>query len=265
MPLDNNVLQLLKDDYGFPGLSRSWSRIDDYSEYLSCQKWIRRRFSDIPLDVEFRSWMNYKILSSDKKLIQPREGEVKVNKQIVSGNAGMIGPYQRDRIMLCSADAGPPSQKQTACEAAYFFPGGKWVGAVRNSAHELECAFTILTSTYGMVNSHDIIGPYDLRAENNEEEVSLQWNSTVPNIMRRNQYDILVFYAGAVPRDPILKLLLPILRDLKIDFITFGRPNMFDVGKVKAIVSLLEEGSTFNQLQSVLKRPERLKFVAWNR
>ena len=39
----------------------------------------------------------------------------------------VIGPYNRDRIALCSADASPKSQRKTRCEAAFFFlVGNGW-------------------------------------------------------------------------------------------------------------------------------------------
>ncbi len=56
VPFDNILIKRL-GKYGFPRLSKSWSRLDDYDEYLSHQEWIRRRFSLVPLDVEFILWM----------------------------------------------------------------------------------------------------------------------------------------------------------------------------------------------------------------
>jgi len=38
-----------------------------------------------------------------------------------------IGPYSRDRVVLCSGDAGPPSQEKHPCKASDFFPRAKWV------------------------------------------------------------------------------------------------------------------------------------------
>ena len=174
-----------------------------------------------------------------------------------------IGPYQRTRIVLCSADASPKSQAKEKGEAAYFFPGAKWVGAIRNAARDLKCRFVILTTAHGMVNPHDIISPYDLKAENNKKKVPEIWRNTVPQILGSNNYDLLLFYAGGVPREPYMELFLPILRDLKIDFIIFGRPNMYDSGKIRVMAGMLEKGSCMNELKSILKCPEKLTFVPW--
>lgn len=56
VPLDNIVLRALKP-YGYKGLPCAWSRLDDYRCYVDCQQWIRGRFEQPPLDVEFRLWM----------------------------------------------------------------------------------------------------------------------------------------------------------------------------------------------------------------
>lgn len=264
IPLDNIILQKLRDDHGFLGLSCAWSRLDDYDEYLSCQKWIRQTFAELPLDVEFKLWMKGEIPVSIKGRLQRRTNTYKK----MSGKEGhtdkrFIGPYRRNRIVLCSADAGPDSQAKGKGAAAYFFPGAKWVGAVRNSANDLGCQFVILTTAHGMVNPCDIIGPYDLAAEINRLRVSEIWRNTVPQILGSDNYDLLLFYAGGCPREPYIDLFLPILRDLKIDFITFGRPMMYDIGKIKVMAEMLENGSFSDELKAVLKLPERLLFVPW--
>ena len=74
------------------------------------------------------------VSQSEIRGVYQLEGELKVT----------IGPFLRDRIALCSADAGPGSQRDYPCKAGYFFPGGKWVGAVRNAAERLRCDFYIL-------------------------------------------------------------------------------------------------------------------------
>lgn len=75
--------------------------------------------------------------------------------------SAQIGPIQLDRIVLCSADAHPDSQRATACRADHFFPGGKWVGAVRNAADRLGCQFVILTTGYGLVTRETVLERYD--------------------------------------------------------------------------------------------------------
>lgn len=171
-----------------------------------------------------------------------------------------IGPYEKLRIVLCSADASPTSQRAEADHAAYFFPGGKWVGAVRNTAEDMRCRFCILTTYHGMVNGRDIITPYDLIAETNPEKVSSIWEDTVPKVLGLNKYDIMLFYSGGVPRDSYLTLLVPVLHAIQIDFLTFGKPNMFDVGKIGSVVKMIIQGTTFEKLQSILRCPDRLHF-----
>lgn len=57
VPLDNLLLEKLAK-YGFPPLDCAWSRLDDYEEYLKRQEWIRNKFEAVPLDVEFRLWLD---------------------------------------------------------------------------------------------------------------------------------------------------------------------------------------------------------------
>jgi len=264
IPLDNIILEKLKEEYGFSGLSCAWSRLDDYEEYLSCQKLIRQIFAaELPLDVEFKLWMKGKIPISNKVPLQKGTNVYNVNSgKNEYADKRFLGPYKRNRIVLCSADAGPASQAKES-EAARFFPGAKWVGTVRNSANDLHYKFVILTTAHGIVNPHNIIRPYDVPIEKHKKEVSDKLQNTVPTILGGNQYDLLWFYAGGCPRDVYMELFLPILRDLKIDFITFGRPNMFDIGKIKVIAEMLEKGASMDDLKSKLKCPERLIFVSW--
>jgi hypothetical protein len=112
-------------------------------------------------------------------------------------------------------------------------------------------------------NPHDIISTYDLKVENNKKEVSEIWRNKVPQILGSNNYDVLLFYTGAVPREPYMELFLPILLDLKIDFIILGWPMMRDSGKIKVVAEMLEKGSSMNELKSILKYPEKLTFVPW--
>jgi hypothetical protein len=60
VPLDNIILIRL-DQYDFPALSCAWSRLDNYSEYLDRQTWIRVEFPIPPLDVEFLLWLGKEV------------------------------------------------------------------------------------------------------------------------------------------------------------------------------------------------------------
>lgn len=56
MALDNIVLERLTE-LGMPALDCAWSRLDDYTRYMECQRWVRDHFRDErPLEVEYRLW-----------------------------------------------------------------------------------------------------------------------------------------------------------------------------------------------------------------
>ncbi len=62
VPLDRIIIKIFKEytDRNPPRLTTdSWSRLTDYDEYLSYQKWIRDSFQGSPpLAVEFHLWLN---------------------------------------------------------------------------------------------------------------------------------------------------------------------------------------------------------------
>ena len=172
----------------------------------------------------------------------------------------IIGPYPKKKISLCSDDAGPGSQRKYFCEAAYFFPGGKWVGAVRNASERLGCDFFILTTAYGLVSHWEKIHPYDVHIDEYRNRVKENWLNTIPRYYVTYKYDIMIFYAGGCPRKLYLDLLLPILHAAKVPLITFGRPNMYDIDKIEAIAEALETGTNIEELKGIVKYPERLEF-----
>jgi hypothetical protein len=169
-----------------------------------------------------------------------------------------IGPFSSERILLCSSDAGPDSQRETARDAGYFFPGGKWVGALRNVADRAGVQFVILTTGHGMVYPWDVIEPFDAHIDTFKGEVKERWLQTIPPIAGGNRYDIMVFYSGGCPRRPYLDLLLPILEDHGISLLTFGRPNMYDIDKTEYILDLLTAGTSLDEISSFLGVPDRL-------
>jgi hypothetical protein len=174
----------------------------------------------------------------------------------------MVGPYQRNRIVLCSLDASPHSQRGAASPAGTFFPSAKWVGTMRNAAQRLGCDFVILTSAHGMVSPDDVIEPYDLvLKEDNRKYIEQRWMETIPRLAVNRRYEIMVTYFGGCPRDPILDLLMPILRNNNIALLSFGKPNMFDIGKIDRIVRHLEDGCILNQIRGVLNYPDRLVYI----
>jgi hypothetical protein len=57
VPLDNIMLGQLSSLPKCPQLSTSWSRIQNYDEYLQFQRWVRTTFAgSSPLAVEFHMW-----------------------------------------------------------------------------------------------------------------------------------------------------------------------------------------------------------------
>lgn len=170
----------------------------------------------------------------------------------------IIGPYRMERIALCSADAGPGAQRKERSEAGRFFPGAKWVGTVRNAGKRLGRDMFILTTGHGLVRPTDKITPYDQHINRHPQKVASIWRKTVPRHFDRDRYDLVLFYAGGCPRDSYLKLLLPILAEVDLPLLTFGRPAMFDSGKLDEVVTALSAGTSLEKLKALLKKPEYL-------
>ena len=171
-----------------------------------------------------------------------------------------IGPYHSHEMVLCSADAGPDSQRDLPGQAQFFFPKGKWVGTLRNVADRLSCDFLILTTQHGLVEPHQIIAPYDLHINHYRQEVTEKWIATIPPLMQGARYKLIIFYAGGCPRDEMIEIMLPILKQHGVALLTFGRPNMFDSDKIDDIWSMLMRGTTDEEIMSILKIPERFRY-----
>ena len=171
----------------------------------------------------------------------------------------------KKNVVLCSADASPRSQRKSAYEAGYFYPGAKWVGAVRNTADRTGCKFVIITTEHGMVNPYDIITPYDKHGAEYKKEVKEKLSQTIPNLIGGNNNKLVIFYAGGVPRDIYLEIMLPVLYRSKLDLLTFGKPNMYDVDKIENIVELLTNGeeTPLEDISKILKLPDRLEYFSY--
>jgi len=182
-----------------------------------------------------------------------------------NGHRKQFSPYRLERIVLCSADAGPDSQRKEPDRADNFYPGGKWVGALRNTSKANGYRFVILTTGHGMVNPDKIITPYDAHIDEYKDQIDVRWRATIPQCLSYSQYDIMVFYAGGCPRKSYVSLLWPILNDIGISLLTFGRPSMRDIGSTKTILQLLKQGTTQEEIRAKLKLPERFEFYSSNR
>ena len=111
-----------------------------------------------------------------------------------------------------------------------------------------------------MVNSWDIIAPYDQHIDVYPEEIEEKFKNTISRWLEGKKYKLGIFYGGGVPRDSYLKILFPIFRSYEVWLLTFGKPNMFDVGKIDKIVNILTNGmdTKICDIRSLLKVPERL-------
>lgn len=50
------IIIFKKTNYKFDTV---WSKITLYEKYLEFQKWLREKYDGIPLDEEFKIWLNY--------------------------------------------------------------------------------------------------------------------------------------------------------------------------------------------------------------
>lgn len=172
----------------------------------------------------------------------------------------LLGPVPKEKMILCSADAHPDSQRDLADRAGDFFPNAPWVGAVRNCAERLHCKFVILTTGHGLVGPEDVINPYDVHIKEHPTQVDDTWRSTIPNMLIQDRNSLMLFYAGGCPRDSYIELLKPILNSLGISLLSFGKPNMFDVDKIEECVEILAQGTSLAQIAQILRHPDRLEF-----
>lgn len=170
-----------------------------------------------------------------------------------------IGPFARHRIALFAPDASPDSQRSHPLDAAHFFPGGKWVGAVRNTAEQVGIDFFVLTTGHGLVAGDEVLTGYDLHVEEHQAEVIENWRRTIPRLISAGRYDVVVFYTGGCP-ERYVELLQPVLHEECVPLLSFGKPSMFDSGNIKALVELLMEGTSLDELRSLLNVPEKLQY-----
>ncbi len=171
-----------------------------------------------------------------------------------------LGPIVKEKIIICSADANPDSQCKHPGPASHHFPNGKWVGALRNTAERLSCKFVILTTGHGLVEPTDIISPFDEHIDYYPDKIREKWEITIPHVLQGYKNSLLLFYSGGCPREPYIQISKPIFRTLNISVLTFGRPNMYDIDKVEDCVKMLLQGTTLKEIESILKKPDRLEF-----
>ena len=235
------------------------------SEYDRAKSIVNETATQIGIDsstLDYSIWSYMSTKSGQQQNRKSKEVKIDIETDRSENSRGVvdIGPYDMNKIFLCSADASPTAQKRISDQAQYFFPGAKWVGALRNTANRLSCDFFIITTAHGMVDPTQIISPYDMHINEYPDEVEAKWRTTIPAMMGTGRYKLMIFYAGGCPRDEMLSVMLPILAENKIDLLTFGGPNMYDVGKIDKVVQLLISGTSISEIMSLLKVPDRLMF-----
>jgi len=67
--LDNIVLERL-EELRMPPLGVPWSKILDYSQYMTVQEWVRKHFAMVPVEAEYDLWLKPRI---DVDAEEPRE------------------------------------------------------------------------------------------------------------------------------------------------------------------------------------------------
>lgn len=221
-------------------------------------------FPDLPKkSLDEALWAFGKYLKREYKAISAKEcGETcsSIGSGLSDAGPTAIGPYRIDRIILCSADASPRAQSDTACEAKEFFPNAKWVKALANAAERSNCHFAILTTAHGLVHPDDVITPYDLHYNADPPSVQRIWKDSFTQILGTRRFDLMIIYFGGCPRQPAFQAIIEILGNMNIDALTFGKPNMCDIGKIDNVVHLVTEGTRISAIKEILRYPDKLEF-----
>lgn len=118
----------------------------------------------------------------------------------------------------------------------------------------------ILTTGHGLVRGDAILTQHDNHIDVFRGSVKQKWQVTVPGLLAPGRYDLLLFYAGACPREQYLDLLLPILQSIKLPLITFGQPQFADIGHIADVAMKLMDGTTLSEIRDLLTVPEKLEY-----
>jgi len=110
-----------------------------------------------------------------------------------------------------------------------------------------------------MVDPGTVIEPYDMHINDYPRQVKKNWSNTARKVLGNNQYDILILYRGGCP-DSYVPMLQPILRNLNISLLTFGRPNMYDFNNLERVTNLIIQGTTYAELKPIVSLTKRLWF-----
>ena len=104
-------------------------------------------------------------------------------------------------------------------------------------AKEFNIPFYILSAKYGLVNSEQIIEPYD---EIMTEEKCKFLIEQIKSVLKELRPEVIVFYKGGA-RKEYFKCLKRICEELQIPLKTFGYKIMGDIQKVNKIIKNYKE------------------------
>ena len=130
----------------------------------------------------------------------------------------------------------------TACSAKKEkFPQPAWqlykssrIKYLYRKSKELGYSFYILSGKYGLVDSEEVIEPYDeILSEDKIEKLFPQ----VAEVLK--DFDIVIYYKGGA-RGTYLDLIKTASEFANIKLVTFGYANMGDINKLEEIINSLK-------------------------
>jgi len=131
------------------------------------------------------------------------------------------------KIILITACGKKKEKHPTIAGLLYKSPRIRYL---YKKAKELKIPFYILSAKYGLVNSENVIEPYD---EIMNKEICNKLKSQVEEILKN--YDVILFYKGGA-REEYCNCIRQITKTLKKDLIIFGYKQMGDINKLEKLI-----------------------------
>ncbi|MBA2840918.1 hypothetical protein HNP87_001450 [Methanococcus maripaludis] len=135
---------------------------------------------------------------------------------------------KNDNIVIITACGN--SKEEVSKKAGNLYKSSR-IRHLYNRSKELGVPLYILSAKYGLVNSEEIIEPYD---EVMTKEKALELKSSVKETLEEFEYAIL--YEGGA-RIEYRDLIYDIAEELGLKLIKFGYKNMGDIGKLDGILT----------------------------
>jgi diphthamide synthase (EF-2-diphthine--ammonia ligase) len=143
------------------------------------------------------------------------------------------GDIIRKRIVLVT---GCGKKKEDKPQVAGLLYKSSRIRHLYRRSKELGIPFYILSAKYGLVDSNDVIEPYDQIMT--KERIN-ELKSQVSGILRN--FDVVIFFKGGV-RKEYRTLIEMVCDELGIELIEFGYGNMGDIRKLDEILkSVIED------------------------